>query len=174
MLPPAMNKLAPEGRWLRLGLAAAILFALVFLALPLPEHRPPFLPCGFHAMSGLPCLFCGGTRAASAILHGNLQAALYFNALAFPALALVAAASLVLLVEAAAARPLAPWEACLNCVGRIAPVLVLPALAWWMVHLYFALRTPKPELVDFRNPIAAGAEALVARTLPSPAHDRIR
>ncbi|MEI8311300.1 MAG: DUF2752 domain-containing protein [Verrucomicrobiota bacterium] len=169
-----MSRLAPEGRWLRWGLAAAILLALIFLALPLPERGPPLLPCGFHAVSGLPCLFCGGTRAARAILHGNLQAALYLNALAFPALALAVAASLVLLVEAAAARPLAPWEAYLRRLSRLAPVLVLPALAWWMVHLYFALRTPKPELVDFRNPIAAGAEALVLRTLHSPAHDRIR
>lgn len=163
MLPSAMNRLAPEGRWLRLGLAAAVLLTLVFLALPLPEHRPPFLPCGFHAMSGLPCLFCGGTRATRAILHGNLPAALYLNALAFPALALVVAASLVLLVEAAAGRPLAPWEEYPRRLKRLVPVLILPAMAWWMIHLYYALRTPKPELVDFRNPIAIGAKALVVR-----------
>jgi hypothetical protein len=49
-------------------------------------------------------------------------------------------------------------------VNRFAPILILPALAWWMFHICSALRTPKPELVDFRNPIAAGAKALVDRT----------
>ena len=165
MLQPAMNRLPPEGRWLRLGLAVAVLLVLlVLLGLRIPRSAGPFLPCGFHAMSGLPCLFCGGTRAVRAILHGDLGAALYLNALAFPSLALVAAGFVVLLVEAAAARPLAPWEAICRRLNRSALVLILPALAWWMVHLYFALRTPKPELVDFRNPIAAGAEALVRPT----------
>jgi Protein of unknown function (DUF2752) len=149
------NRLAPQGRWLRLGLAAAVLLALLGLALLRPAR--PFLPCGFHALSGLPCLFCGGTRAARAILHGDLQAAIYLNPLAFPALALVAATLVVLLVEAAAARSLVPWEAVAQRFGRLAPILVLPALAFWVIHIYLALRTPKPELVDFRNPIAAAA-----------------
>ena len=123
---------------------------------------PSCLPCGFHAVSGLPCLFCGGTRAARAILHGDLHAAVYLNALAFPALALAAAAVVVLLLEAAAARPIALWDDLFRHLNRLGPVLVLPALAWWAIHIYFALRTPKPELVDFRNPIAVTAGVLAA------------
>jgi hypothetical protein len=161
-----MNRLAPEGRWLRLGLALSMVLVLLSLAFLRSERRVtlPALPCAFHAISGLPCLFCGGTRAACAILDGNPRAALRLNILAFPALALLATTLVALLVEAASGRPLAPWEAFLRRVNRFAPILILPALAWWMFHICSALRTPKPELVDFRNPIAAGAKALVDRT----------
>ena len=156
------------GRWLRSGLAFAILLLLGLLAFSKPDAGTalPFLPCGFHAMSGLPCLFCGGTRAARAILHGDLNAAVSLNALAFPALALAVVSIIVLLIEAATARPLAPWEAVFQRLNRVAPILAIPALAWWMIHIYFAIRTPKPELVDFRNPIAARARALIERTAP--------
>ena len=154
--------ISAEGRWLRIGLAAVMLLVMGLLAVSSLGAAPglPFFPCGFHAVSGLPCLFCGGTRAARAILHGDLHAAVYLNALAFPGLALAAATVVVLLLEAAAARPLALWDALFRHFSRLAPVLVLPALAWWTIHIYFALRTPKPELVDFRNPIAAKAGAL--------------
>ncbi len=161
MLPAARNSIPPEGRWLRLGLAVSILLMLGFAALPPMGHHPPFLTCGFHAASGLPCLFCGGTRAARAILHGDLHAALYFNALAFPALAIVAGTFVVLLVEAAAGRPLALREMLLRHLNRLVPALLLLALAWWIFHIYAALRTPKPELVNFGNPIAAWARAVV-------------
>lgn len=166
MRPPAMNRIAREGRWLRFGLAAGIALSLVFLALSAPGRKPAFFLCGFHSMSGLPCLFCGGTRAVRAILHGDMRSALYLNALAFPALALVAAAALALLAEAASARPLVPWDGGFRKFGRAVPLLLVPALAWWMIHMYSALRVPKPELVDLRNPIAAGAEALVAPAPP--------
>lgn len=156
-----MNSIPPGGRWLRLGLAVSILLVLGFVALPPAGRHPPFLICGFHAASGLPCLFCGGTRAARAILHGDLHAAVYFNALAFPALALVAGAFVVLLVEAATGRPLASRQILLRHLNRFVPVLIALALAWWVFHIYTALRTPKPELVDFRNPIAAWAKAIV-------------
>lgn len=161
-----MNRLAPEARWLRFGLALAMILVLLSLAFLKSDRRVtlPALPCAFHAVSGLPCLFCGGTRAVCAILDGNPRAALRLNILAFPALALLAISLLALVVEAVSGRPLAPWEVVLRRLNRFAPILILPALVWWMFHIYSALRTPKPELVDFRNPIAAGARALVERT----------
>lgn len=161
MLPPARNSIPPGGRWLRLGLAAGILLVLGFAALPPIGQHPRFLTCGFHAISGLPCLFCGGTRAARAILHGNPHDALYLNALAFPALAIVAGAFVVLLVEAAAGRPLALRQTLAQHLNRCVPALLLLALAWWIFHVCTALRTPKPELVNFENPIAARAKAIV-------------
>ena len=158
-----MNRLGAEGRWLRFGLAVVILVSAGFLALSSAGSGPvrPFFPCGFHAISGLPCLFCGGTRAVRAILHGNLHMALYLNAIAFPALAFVALTFVVLLVESASGRSLAMGEAFLRRLNRFDPVLILPALAWWMLHIYFALATPKPELVDFQNPVAAKARAIL-------------
>jgi len=161
MLPPAKNSIPAGGRWLRLGLAVSILLVLGFAALPPMGSHPPFLTCAFHAISGLPCLFCGGTRAARAILHGNPGVALYFNALAFPAIATVAAAFVVLLVEAAAGRPIALRETLLRRLNRFVPALLFLALVWWIFHVYAALRTPKPELVNLGNPIAAWARAIV-------------
>ncbi len=155
--------ICPGGRWLRLGLAAGIFLTLAFLALPHPESRLPILPCAFHAISGLPCLFCGGTRAVCAILHGDVHLALYLNAIAFPALGLIAVILLILLIEAAAGRTLAPWEKLLSRIGPFAPVMILIGVAWWLPHIYLALSTPKPELVDFRNPIAARIKVLIEK-----------
>ena len=162
LLAPAMNSIPPEGRWLRLGLAASIPLVLIFMALSVPGRHLPFLTCGFYAASGLPCLFCGGTRAARAILHGDLHSALYLNALAFPALAAIAGAFVALILEAATGRPLALRIILFRKLNRFVPPLIALALAWWVFHIYTALRTPKPELVNFRNPIAARAAALVA------------
>ncbi|MFA7343710.1 MAG: DUF2752 domain-containing protein [Terrimicrobiaceae bacterium] len=154
-----MNRLSPEGRWLRLGLAAGVPLVLLGLGLLRPDGA--FLPCGFHAMSGLPCPLCGGTRAARAVLHGDLQAAAYLNPLAFPVLALFALAFVVLLAEAARGSPLAPWERLVRRLNVIAPLLMLPVIGWWIFHIVDALRTPKPELVDLRNPVAAKARAVL-------------
>ena len=168
MFPPAANSpgISAEGRWLRVGLAVAILLAAGFLSLSRPEAGTirPFIPCGFHAITGLPCLFCGGTRAMRAILHGDPSEALYLNTLAFPALAFAAAAFVLLLIEAAAGRPLARREFLHRRLIRLAPALILLALAWWVFHILMALRTPKPELADFRNPVAAWAKTIVERT----------
>ena len=165
MPPAAANspRISAEGRWLRVGLAAAILLAAGILAFPGAGTIRPFLPCGFRAITGLPCLFCGGTRAMCAILHGNPRGALYLNALAFPALAFAAAVFFALLIEAAAGRPLARREFFLRCLNRFAPALILLALGWWIFHLVLALTTPKPELVDFRNPLAAWAKTVAER-----------
>jgi Protein of unknown function (DUF2752) len=37
--------------------------------------------CPLHAVTGLPCPTCGSTRAASALVHGHLTAALAWNPL---------------------------------------------------------------------------------------------
>ena len=43
-------------------------------------------PCPFHALTGLPCLTCGTTRAALALVRGDLATALTFNPLAASAM----------------------------------------------------------------------------------------
>ena len=98
-----------------------------------------------------------------AILHGDPHTALYLNPLAFPALAFAAAAFVVLLIEAGAGRPLPRREFFLRRLNRLAPALILLALVWWLFHIFVALRTPKSELVDFRNPVAAWARMIAER-----------
>lgn len=155
--------LRAESRWLRFGLALGILLAgLLFVFLRSKcRDMPPVFPCAFHSLTGLPCLLCGGTRAMDAILAGNPQAALHLNALAFPALALVGIVTGVFLIEASTGRVIAPWERIFYKLKRLTPLLLLAAAAWWAIHMYLALKTPKPDLVDLRNPIAAKARALL-------------
>lgn len=158
--------LGREARWLRAGLCAGILAVLLLLALQRSAGRAglPGLPCGFHAVSGLPCLFCGGTRAARAFLHGDFARAFYLNPLAYPAVLIMVFACLVLLAEAVGGRVLAPWEFLFRQLNRGVPVFLGLAIVLWVVHVCLALKTPKPELVDFRNPVAAGAKVLLERT----------
>ena len=60
----------------------------------------PFpMSCG--AVTGLPCIFCGMTRALHALLNGNVSGAIYFNWLVFPCLGTVVFIRLVWIVEVA-------------------------------------------------------------------------
>ena len=62
--------------WLCVTVAAAALLADWTLAgLSLPR-------CTFRAVTGLPCLTCGATRAALSLLHGEMASAWRFNPLA--------------------------------------------------------------------------------------------
>ena len=68
-------------------------------------------PCYFHALTGLHCPGCGATRAAYALLHGNLGEAFHQNALAvlaFPFLAYFAGRALWRWANAIPAPPVAP------------------------------------------------------------------
>jgi len=62
--------------WGVLALASVLLRPLWLAAAPLLP------PCAFRALTGVPCLSCGTTRAAVALLHGDLGAALIVNPLA--------------------------------------------------------------------------------------------
>ena len=151
-LPP----LLPHERWLRLGGVALVGLALVFLAI---HSALPALPCGFRSLTGLPCAMCGGTRSASALLSGDWAQALYLNALSVPVLFGALLAAGIALIESLRGRALADWSVWKHRIGKLLPVSLLLLLGWWIPHLILALKTPKPELIDLRNPIAAKAAA---------------
>lgn len=46
-----------------------------------PTRVTFFPPCMFHEITGLDCPGCGAQRALHQLLHGNLLAALHFNAM---------------------------------------------------------------------------------------------
>jgi hypothetical protein len=71
--------------WLAVSVAA-MAGGAGWLALSLPWPR-----CPFFAVTGLPCLTCGATRSAIAVLHGDFLSALRWNPLAFVALGVVIA-----------------------------------------------------------------------------------
>ena len=148
LLPP----LLPHERWLRVGCAVLVGLAFVFLAV---HSALPALPCGFRSLTGLPCAMCGGTRSATALLSGDWRQALYLNALSIPVLSGALLVGGVALAECLRGRALADWSPWKRRLGKFLPVTLLVLLAWWIPHLIVALKTPKPELIDLRNPIAA-------------------
>src|SRR3989440_5479629 len=65
--------------------ASAALLLLRCIDPVLADSWLPFHPsCG--AITGLPCIFCGMTRALHLLLNGDFSGAIYFNWLAFPSL----------------------------------------------------------------------------------------
>jgi hypothetical protein len=61
--------------WLSVTIAgAALMWCWLTLALPWPR-------CTFHALTGLPCVTCGATRAALSLLQGDPAAAWRLNPL---------------------------------------------------------------------------------------------
>ena len=156
----ALPPLLPHERWLRAGLLAVLGLAFVFLAI---HSALPSLPCGFRSVTGLPCAMCGGTRSASALITGDFTQALYLNALALPVLAGMLLGGLIALAELLRGRALADWSVWKGRLGKILPVSLFLLFAWWIPHVVIALKTPKPELIDLRNPIAAWAAAWLGK-----------
>jgi hypothetical protein len=65
------------------GLAAAVYSVLALVAAYLAQRLHIAISwCPFKNLTGMPCPFCGGTRAALALLQGNIKAAFVFNPLA--------------------------------------------------------------------------------------------
>jgi hypothetical protein len=84
--------------------------------------------CPFLAMSGLPCLTCGATRATIAFVHGNFVQALSWNPLAFLALCGVVIFDLYALVVLLGRTPrvrVVDWTGTEKNVVRIAIVCAL-------------------------------------------------
>ncbi len=155
-LPP----LLPHERWLRAGLLAIVGLAFAFLAF---HSALPSLPCGFRSLTGLPCAMCGGTRSASALMAGDWRQAVYLNALAIPVLMGMLIAAGVALAECFRGRALRDWSPWKNRLGKLLPVSLLLLLGWWIPHVVIALKTPKPELIDLQNPVAARAAAWLGK-----------
>lgn len=77
---------SPRGRVASVLRAAMPLTGMAFATAILfrfPPERYSFYPqCPFHQLLDLQCPGCGATRALAALLHGDLAAAIHFNALA--------------------------------------------------------------------------------------------
>jgi len=62
----------------RLFVVGTLLLGLALL--PFPQN-PTYLICGFRWLTGIPCPFCGMTRALSLLLKGQWNLALRFHPL---------------------------------------------------------------------------------------------
>ena len=150
-----MPPLTPPQRHVRLGLLACAALALALPVFKILIPSIPALPCGFKFLTGLPCLFCGGTRSACAALRGDFERSLYLNLLSIPALLAIILIAAVCIFEILRGRPLAHWEKFYRLLKKNSPIVLAITLAWWCLHIITAVRTPKSELLDPEKPVAA-------------------
>jgi hypothetical protein len=94
----------------------------------LPAHPP--ITCPLRATTGVPCPFCGMTRAISAAVHGDLGRSLAYN----PGGILLVVAAVVLL-----ALPLAvpSWRDRLAAVRIPVPLILAAFGALWVWNVAF-------------------------------------
>ena len=80
-------RLPDKNELVSLGILCALAAAACTLVLLIPPggKYAGWLPkCLFHKMTGLYCPGCGGTRALSSLLHGDLRSSLHNNLLLIP------------------------------------------------------------------------------------------
>jgi Protein of unknown function (DUF2752) len=143
----------------RLGLRFAFILsasaALLFLRCIDPVLAGSWLPfhpsCG--AITGLPCIFCGMTRALHLLLNGDFIGAIYFNWLAFPFLGAIIFLFALFATEIAKRRVI--WR--LGVVLRVTrwrlTVFGLSLLLLWTLQTYLAVSQHKHELLNTRGPL---------------------
>jgi hypothetical protein len=140
------------------AVASAFIVAMLVAAALLPLAPPFGFPgspvCVFKGATGLPCPLCGGTRATQELLRGDVDRALYLNAAALPAVIAFVATACSLALEALRGRTFGDWNVLLRKFRSLLPIMIALVCIYWLLHLIDALRGPKSELVDLRNPIA--------------------
>lgn len=155
--PSSNLSLRPDQRKFR-AISASVLVALLIGVALLPLASPPGLlslqTCAFKGVTGLPCPLCGGTRAAQAVLRGDLARAFYLNVAALPVVAALMAGAMLLGYEALSGRATVDWNLFVPRLRSIVPILIAVFCFYWLVHLTDAVRGLKSELVDLHNPIA--------------------
>jgi Protein of unknown function (DUF2752) len=133
MLTPAGSAHASLRPWTRLGApvmvaaTATLACAAIWVGDPTTPHGP--LPvCPTKALLGIDCPGCGSMRMLYSLMHGNLSAAVRFNALGVAALALLAWAYLAWTYGRITGRRIPSWQH-----HRWSAVLTLALVSVWFV-----------------------------------------
>jgi hypothetical protein len=113
LAPPSLTVFAA----IVLGATALGAGAMVFFFNPNAHGFYPI--CLFHQLTGLNCPGCGGTRAAYALLHGNVALALKDNSL------------FLLLIPTVALRGV--WLAGKKFLGRPIGQFIPAKSLWWLL-----------------------------------------
>ncbi len=125
--------------------AAARVFEPAALAAWLP------LPTSCGAVTGVPCIFCGMTRAVHYLLCGDFARALYFNWLAFPFVAALLLAFAVTVRQIAEGRK--NVDLVVQVTPRLASVAFVSLFALWSLQVYLAVSGDKRELLNPQGPL---------------------
>jgi len=141
----------------RLIVVAALATTLLLMRVIDPIVAGAWLPfhpsCG--AVTGLPCIFCGMTRALHFLLNGDFDRAFYFNWLAFPLIAGVICLSVLLTLEIALQRKLLYFYLVAAISSRRLAIILLTIVALWTVQAYLAVSQHKRELLNPHGPLYA-------------------
>ncbi len=152
-LPP--SHLAPQEKKWRVAWLALLPAALLALAFVKPGSLPPWFPfatsCG--AIIGLPCIFCGTTRALHHLLHGEFARALYYNWLAFPLVAGALALFLVNALELLLGRNLLSRLPRVRLTRTSLGALFAGLVLLWCLQAYLAISQHKTELLNPHAPL---------------------
>jgi Protein of unknown function (DUF2752) len=141
-----------RSRSIFIGIAATGLMVMRFADPVIIGRWAPFrTSCG--AITGLPCLFCGLTRALHLLLRGDFSGALYFNWLAFPFLAVVIFIVALFAVEIAIRRKLLNLHAIAPLTARRLTICAVVAVELWILHAYLAVSQHKTELLNPHGPL---------------------
>ncbi len=112
---------------------------------------PLHTSCG--AITGLPCIFCGMTRALHALLNGDFAGAVYFNWLAFPFLGVVVFFAVVCVIEIPSRCVILRWNTGAPITVRKLTIIGLSLFTLWLLQVYLAASQHKDELFNARGPL---------------------
>ena len=151
------TSLSPRRCMRRLVTVAALATTLLLMRAIDPMVAGAWLPfhpsCG--AVTGLPCIFCGMTRALHFLLNGDFGRALYFNWLAFPFVAGIICLSVLLTLESALQRKLLHFYVVAPISSRRLAIISLMIAALWIAQAYLAVSQHKHELLNPHGPLYA-------------------
>jgi hypothetical protein len=132
--------------------ATAVLLTLRWIDPVVAGRRLPFhTSCG--AITGLPCIFCGMTRALHLLLNGDFSGAIYFNWLAFPFLAAAVFLVALFVVEVTKRRVIVNLSMILTVTFGRLTVIGLCLFLLWTVQAYLVVSQHKHELLNPRGPL---------------------
>lgn len=146
------ERLSRLARMQRAGFVATLSVGAILLRVIDPTHFAFGVSC--RAITGVPCIFCGMTRALHFLLCGDVARAVYFNWLAIPLLALVVVAAMIAILELLSAQRFV----------RISPIRVTrrgialaccSLFALWCLQVWLAIANHKTELLNSRGPLYA-------------------
>ncbi len=144
------RRLKSQGLWFRVAYFPAIGFGLALLRVLEPNRLSAWMPfpasCG--AITGLPCLFCGMTRAIHELLNGNFAAALYYNWLAFPILAAALGLAGIFAAELILKRKILAISDRLQLTPKGLAVAAAVLVLLWFFQVHLAISQHKKELLN--------------------------
>lgn len=135
-----------------IGALVVVLLSLRTVDPEMAKWLPFRTSCG--AITGLPCMFCGMTRALHLLLSGQFSRALYFNWLAFPFLAAVGLVIVLLAIEIVQRRRILNINMLPASPQRLI-IIGLSLVMLWMLQIYLAISQHKQELLNPRGPLYA-------------------